>query len=925
MRVWILSDLHRSPGAGEWTPPAIPPADLAVVAGDVGEDLAQSIAWIATHIRPHMRVVMVAGDHELHGGVPDRQIADVRSDASRHDIHLLERDSVEIDGIRFAGCSLAAGQNLDEGQRRPAAIDVAPSGASDHHPIATTEDETTRPLAPEDAANLHRRSVAFLDRAWRRDVPLVVVTHHAPSARSLDADPTVDPLRPAFASGLDDLVERLGAALWVHGHVHASADYRIGTTRVICNPRGDGGQNEDFDPALVIDVSGLPAVVTAPNGLQDRADLDDIPDEYADGSEYTLDAILGMPLLGRPGRSATASTNSLAMAALQAAMKPGELRRIREGAVALVVQVPGPDWVEPIRHACGNLAEWSAVFARSGASRLEDKPEKGGHQVASELARGRCVLGVSHAPDRHLPAVLANGADLRLAVPVPSNRVIAEVIGKATGSRPRRLPPGLASGLGYDEICAAIRPGRARDCVRRLEAAKAAKCVVDPAVNSAAPFETLAGYGDAHRWGLRFLSDLQAVREGRLDPSEMSRHMVMASAPGLGKSSYVRSLARSAGLPLISTSVAQWFATSTGYLDGVIKAIDATFNAARAYPEGAIIFLDELDAVPSRSELTGKDSSWWTPVVTHLLLTLDGLITEAERVCVIGATNHVERLDAALVRPGRLDKVFYIEPPDADALAAILRHHLASDLADLDLHPMAELGLGATGAVVAAWVKGARARARAAGREIRAQDLLSEIAPEDERRAEDLRRAALHESGHAIAVTVLAIAQVDQVSLVARGGSGGMMHATGLAASAPTRSQMEMVVIGLLSGRAAEAVFLDEPSGGGGGSRDSDLARATAILADLHGSLGLGESLLYQGGSGTLVDRLAIAPALSRAVEADLTRLYEQAVRLIGRHRHSVERLAEVLMARRLIDGEEVRRIVSGAGLDLAPDLYEEI
>jgi len=85
--------------------------------------------------------------------------------------------------------------------------------------------------------------------------PTVVVTHHAPSARSLQPDFQSDLLSAAYASHLDEFVSTCGAALWVHGHTHWSVDYRIGNTRVLANQRGypDAAPN-GFDPALVVTV-----------------------------------------------------------------------------------------------------------------------------------------------------------------------------------------------------------------------------------------------------------------------------------------------------------------------------------------------------------------------------------------------------------------------------------------------------------------------------------------------------------------------------------------------------------------------------------------------------------------------------------------------------------------------------------------------
>ena len=113
-----------------------------------------------------------------------------------------------------------------------------------------------RRFRPSDAASLHRASVAWLGSEWvRSELPTVVVSHHAPSARSLDPRFGDDPVNAGFASALEPLIESLQPAAWIHGHVHRAIDYRLGSTRVVCNPRGYPGEFDNgFDPGLIIEV-----------------------------------------------------------------------------------------------------------------------------------------------------------------------------------------------------------------------------------------------------------------------------------------------------------------------------------------------------------------------------------------------------------------------------------------------------------------------------------------------------------------------------------------------------------------------------------------------------------------------------------------------------------------------------------------------
>ena len=171
------------------------------------------------------------------------------------------------------------------------------------------------------------------------------------------------------------------------------------------------------------------------------------------------------------------------------------------------------------------------------------------------LADGRSVVGVATVPERQLPAALVAAADVRIAIGTPDNDVIARVIATATGDRAMAMPPRVATGLDYYDIVAAIRTGStAKECVHRLEAAAASQTVVDALVADVPRLEDMRGYGAAGEWGLRLVNDLRAWRMGDLPFETIDRHVVLESDPGLGKSTFVRALAKSAGLPLFRSS-----------------------------------------------------------------------------------------------------------------------------------------------------------------------------------------------------------------------------------------------------------------------------------------------------------------------------------------------------------------------------------
>ena len=248
----MLSDLHLE--FAPFEPPAVA-ADVVVLAGDLAPGV-RGLEWAAARW-PDRPLVVVPGNHEFYGhahpGAIRKLVDRAAALAGVPHVHVLSDAAAVIDGVRFVGATLWTDFRV---LGDPAAgMAAAWLHMTDFRRIRV--EPRYRLARPADTVLWHAQSVRWLRRElWApHDGPTVVVTHHAPSARSLNPR-HVDPAAAAYASDLEALVAASGARLWVHGHTHHCVDYRIGGTRVLSNQRGYPDEAADgFDPALVVDLA----------------------------------------------------------------------------------------------------------------------------------------------------------------------------------------------------------------------------------------------------------------------------------------------------------------------------------------------------------------------------------------------------------------------------------------------------------------------------------------------------------------------------------------------------------------------------------------------------------------------------------------------------------------------------------------------
>ena len=407
----------------------------------------------------------------------------------------------------------------------------------------------------------------------------------------------------------------------------------------------------------------------------------------------------------------------------------------------------------------------------------------------------------------------------------------------------------------------------------------------------------LAGLGPARVWGEQLIADIRACRAGTLRWHQLDPGALISGPPGTGKTTFVIALAASAGIPIIITGFNKWNAKSG---NDISAAINADFDRANAN-RPCIIFIDELDSIPSRA-INNHNTTYFTPIVNVLLKRIERPNLK-DGVIVIGATNHDERIDPALKRPGRLDRHLEITLPRAKDLEEIIAFHLKADRYSIgELASIAVLCVGKSGADVEKLVRDARRIARQANRPLSRSDLLAAIEQDAPKlSAADQKRVARHEAGHAVAAYRLAVSDDISLSLLVQNGAAGVMHAPSQT-TLLTEYHVVCRLVVLLAGRAAEEKFCDGLSTGSGGGADSDIAKATELAIRSYDDLALRSTW-----HGPTARRGAPAQddVLRKAREL-LDKAYVTALELMDMDREFVRRVADALIANRALSHADI-------------------
>lgn len=398
---------------------------------------------------------------------------------------------------------------------------------------------------------------------------------------------------------------------------------------------------------------------------------------------------------------------------------------------------------------------------------------------------------------------------------------------------------------------------------------------------------------------------------------KLPRGLLLTGPPGTGKTLLAKAIAGEAGVPFFFSSGSQF---EEVYVGLGAKRVRELFEAAKKRAP-AIIFIDEIDAVGGSRKL--KDQSALKMTLNELLVQMDGF-DENNGVIVVGATNFVESLDSALLRPGRFDKHVTVPLPDVGGRRDILamyadRTQLAKDV---DLEVLARGTVGFTGADLYNLMNQAALKASVDGLNSITMEVFEyakdKIMMGSERKTavittKTARCTAFHEAGHAlVAVLTDGALPIHKATIMPRGQSLGMV--TMLPEGDQTSQSYKEMVASMdvaMGGRVAEELVFGKENITSGAS--SDIQSATRIARNMVTKFGFSDEVgvVYHGGrtgeeSASGKTRASIDEEVKRLTD----QAYERATSVLKKHKNAHHLLAETLLEYESLSGDEVRDLI---------------
>jgi cell division protease FtsH len=396
--------------------------------------------------------------------------------------------------------------------------------------------------------------------------------------------------------------------------------------------------------------------------------------------------------------------------------------------------------------------------------------------------------------------------------------------------------------------------------------------------------------------------------------AKVPKGLLLYGPPGTGKTLLAKAVAHESGANFYSASASSFVEMFAGL--GAARIRKLFIEARKNAP--SIIFIDELDAVGAQRSGHGFNREQ-DQTLNQLLVELDGF-EGAEQVVVMGASNRIQDLDPALLRPGRFDRQMLVPPPDLAGREAILRVHTRGkplNLDDVDLALVARQTSGLTGAELANICNEAAIKAGRRGDLAIAQAdfdwaLERVVAGLQQRKVltdKERRILAYHEGGHALMAHLMgSVMELQKVTIVSRG------NALGYAFYLPeedrylhTKEELVDGMVIALAGRAAEEVVFGRVTNGAA----NDLEKVTEIARSMVFEWGMSDTVA----SRTMrADNYALSESTKRVRDEEQARLtdgaYEEAVRLLRKHRATLDRIAGALLEKETLVRDELQALV---------------
>ena len=421
--------------------------------------------------------------------------------------------------------------------------------------------------------------------------------------------------------------------------------------------------------------------------------------------------------------------------------------------------------------------------------------------------------------------------------------------------------------------------------------------------------------------------------------AKLPKGALLVGSPGTGKTLLAKAVAGEADVPFFSVSGSDFVEMFVGM--GASRVRDLFQQAAKVAP--CIIFIDEIDAVGRSRDSKYGSHSEQEQTLNQLLAEIDGFDSNKGIVC-LAATNRPEILDKALLRPGRFDRRIIIDRPNLQGRLDTLKVHTRKiKLAeDVDLHKIALATAGAVGADLANLVNEAALRAVRQGRKLVTQeDLLVSfevvIAGTEKKNTvltdKEKRLVAYHEVGHAlISALEKEDTPVTKITIVphTEGSLGYTLYLPEEEKFLSTRDEMLVQLRGLLGGRAAEEVVFGTMTNGA----SNDIQQATGLARNMVALYGMSDELgvmatatvqnRYLDGQASMDCSQETASKVDAAVQKILDDAHRHAIQVLAENRALLDEIAEYLLTKETITGEELMNFVNAAKNPGEPQTTEE-